>query len=139
MSDIPDLSSCKATDALLGFQELSCGEGGRFYRADWLGVTWTEAMFMWQILVWVIALWLSANVLRDLWRYGFMDRHVVVAGLLWLVCVPIVLAIVLAGLNLPYGLARHGLRLGHEASVGVCLAIWGMMLSWVLHKASNRR
>jgi len=109
------------------------GDGDKYYRL-W-GIIWSEQMFNFQLFIWILCLLLLAVFIRKTWRdfsWGLSLQLIYnLSFYLWFFVAS------LAFVNASYNLPRKFLLLSHEGSIGVALAIWGMMLGWVLFKAST--
>ncbi|WP_299607827.1 hypothetical protein [uncultured Tateyamaria sp.] len=134
----PDITLCTLRDSVWIVDVYACPDATRLFRAEALAMTWTEPMFMWQMLVWFAALVVTLWVLRLLWRDILWDSRFWFRAVALLFGAPIILTLTLWFMNAPYSLARHGLQLSHGESIGVCLAIWSMVMGWLFFKASQR-
>ncbi|WP_299047499.1 hypothetical protein [uncultured Tateyamaria sp.] len=136
--DKPDITSCTLRESAWIFDVYDCPDGETLFRAEALATTWTEPMFMWQLLLWGAAGWVTFWIMRELWQHilwssRFWFQAVVLVG-----GTPVILFLALWFMNAPYNLARHGLQLTHGESIGVTLAVWSMVMGWLFFKASQR-
>ena len=135
----PDITGCALRETGWIFDIYDCPSGGVLYWSEGMAMTWTEPMFMWQLLLWVGAVILTFWIMRMIWEGALWDSRLWFQAAVLLLGTPMVLLVTLWFMNAPYRLARHGLLLSHGESVGVTLAVWSMVMGWLFFKASQRK
>lgn len=124
----------KTEEALGGLLQIHHMEGGVTYYA--IGnYLMDEGMFRFQVTVWIgaaiLAIAVAKIVFLELWFQDGLLRFWQ-AALVWVIASLAVLFL----LNMPYRLATWW-GVGHDAAIGAALAIWGLIVAWILHRSSQ--